>query len=349
MKIAILYSGHLRSIEQTHHLHLKFINLLKKEHELKIFCQTWDEQESKTESWWGKKELMNNFTFNPEEIINKFIKPDEIIINEKLLNIEVPLNYNSTISYEGIYSMFYGINQSYILYKKFSEEKDWVADILIKIRYDIDFNIEPVLNNINNISQNKFLVFSSNSYDFFNSYSDTLFVFDNNTIDLFNSFELFKENKTLTSYFNKFKYFIPEVFISEFVLKNKNHIKLNKDLFIIRVNGNKILVNCESEKLKLEIGISLIYKLYANIFVNDNEYKQQLKKYLTNKKLNEFYNLFINDVHYSDILNTLLTIIKNKNKRDIVFQIIDIIIYNNKIQFIKKTLLKSIWRTQKFL
>lgn len=352
MKIALLYSGHLRSVEQTYLMQKKFIKLLSENNEVKIFCQTWDEPEANTKTWWNKEEIKLNELFNPNEILTKTIHPDEIVINSNETKLDAPHFYKSKISYEGVYSMFYSINQSYLLYDDYCRKMKWEADVLIKIRYDIEFDIESIINNIHlAIDNDEMIVFSSNTYDFFDSFSDTLLVLPNNNkySDFFNINNKFLDNSLLIKYFEIYVEFIPEIFISDFVFNNPKFVRLNNNLYLIRTNGDKIEISSLNQKKIIETTILNINNFCHHKFSNKKQFNQKLTLFLNRYELNKFNNFYTDKIKFIDIVYSIKMIVKNPIKENIVFTILTNTINNTKNSYLKLLIIKILCRIQRFL
>ena len=321
MKIALLYSGHLRSIKKTSQLHNIFISQLKKKNEVKIFCQTWEEPESKTMTWWNYSDLINEENYSPNEILKNTINPDIFIINKKSSTYIKPNYYNSTITYDGIASMYYALNESFKLCEEYSSKNNWEFEIVIRMRYDIEFDYVSLLELIEHSQINKNQIFfSTNTYDFFDSYTDVLFVLvnKNKISDFFNNLNLFLQDDFLRVYFNKYTKFIPEIFISEFILQNNKILKIFLEINIVRINDEIVNVgnNFWLDTFKNSINNSEFVK---KIFVDEKIYLIQLQKYLCSYN---FYNLFpiLNGkINYLSIYNFSILRLQKKIDKDLYF------------------------------
>lgn len=248
MKIAILYSGHLRSFNLVKSSHLKLIQELNcPGNDVKVFCQTWDSFEANTNSWWGKSEEKFESDLNEVELLVKILKPTAYsILSQKDVELSTkPDFYCSDISFSGIESMFLAFNEVSKLLKSYCDTSTWQPDCIIRIRYDIDFDSSVFVNGILNFADNNLVCFESNIWSFANAISDVLFAFPYNLLNSFlNALENFRNHNILKLYFKRYKLFVPELFISNFVFNGINRVYINDDIFIVRaLNSQSILIS----------------------------------------------------------------------------------------------------------
>lgn len=246
MKIAFLYSGHIRSFNLTQNKHFELIDKLSKCHDVKLFGHTWDVVESNSQSWWkNESDSIFESEIDIKECLN-FINWSGIMIEKEKHFPNNFLNFKSQISYESIYSMFYGWKMVYELYYKYKESKTWVADVLIKLRFDIEFDVEQILKSVDSI-MDLIVVNKSQTWGLEHAYSDIIFIGKESIFNPSLALERFESSKTLKLYFKRYKLFIPELFVSKFVFDFSKVIC--KDLSLIIVRDINIRVQIFDSKL----------------------------------------------------------------------------------------------------
>lgn len=327
MKIALLYSGNLRSFESCSTCHLNLIEILKKCYDIKIFSHSWSFRESTSGTWWKKDDDKDN-TCNAddvEKIIYKTLKTDRILVTNNL-NLDTPnlKNYNSLISIEGLYSMVLSISKSFEIMREYMIENDWQPDIVIKLRYDIIFNHCDIVTAVANIKQkkilNRYFAYSSNSYFLTGSVSDVLFVFPLSVADAyFNNINMMFSEKKLELYNQKYTTFIPEIFITKYVLSKYKPYVIDGSLHILRLSLEKIEISCNNELPEIDLICFIkknVIKRKINISLKDFQNKNILAVKLIINNTRLFHMSFIkkfilfflknNSTYYVSLINKLL-------------------------------------------
>ena len=331
MKIALLYSGHLRSIEQTCLKHRQFIELLSSEYDVKIFCQTWDEVESVNYSWYEKNKLDNIQDYFPEAILRKSLQPDAIRIDTTVDFKKAPVFYKSTMSYEGVASMFDGIKKSYLLYKDYAVYHKWHADVIIRIRYDVVFDIEKLKSRISAMLEKKqILVYNSTVFDFIDTFSDTLIVLPNNDscTSFFYTLDKFLDNVFLSKYFAIYDTFIAEFFISDLILNQQPKDKVFQKLSILRINGDVVVL---SDEISIEHHLRTLENVhfqFYDYFRDKAFFKKKLNHYLDIHNLKQYCNFYTPALNLKDY-RLLLKQIVGKTSKELLPILNNAIAYNN--------------------
>ena len=222
---------------------------MSQNHNVRLFGHTWKVSESSTQSWW-KNEQERNLS-NPENEIDfvnnlnwtKLLIEEEIEINHKYDK------FNSHISYNGVNSMFYGWKKVNELYSEYKNSQNWKADLVIKLRYDIDFNIDRILDVVKSTSDNIY-VNRSHIFELAKSYSDIIFIGRETELNFSLALEKFNSNFFLKTYFKKYNLFIPEIFVSNFIFESSKINCVDFELVIVRDENTR--VNIFESKLLLD-------------------------------------------------------------------------------------------------
>lgn len=240
MKIAILYSGHIRTFNKVKEKHLQFIDSLRLFSEVKIFVHTYSEIDSNTHSWWNRNTQINNYKANTNEVID-FLQPQTYVINGFDVSEIVPEYFVSDGSFEGTISMVKSINEVYKQLNTYSKNSNWLPDYIIKTRFDISFNINKVIDAIKHIENKKGIFIKAKNSNTLGGVSDIFFIHKLN-LPLDRILEKFN-GKELILYFKKYKIFYMELFIYENFIKRQEIIYIRPNLEIHRLNGNILKVD----------------------------------------------------------------------------------------------------------
>lgn len=135
MKIAILYSGQPRYIEETIQNHLKFFRL--QQHEYKIFAHFW--YSSSFKDIRGLSYLDNNIDISNSYLKN-ILNTDNVLLEDDDLVFSKLKNRNSFNP--ALHMQFYSLNKLFNLYSE--ELKEY--DILIRLRTDLFFKSSKFFN-----------------------------------------------------------------------------------------------------------------------------------------------------------------------------------------------------------
>lgn len=310
LKVAILYSGNIRSFDVVKKNHIDFINKIQSSHSVKIFCQTWDIIESKTISWWLKNSFEDNGDLTKvRQLILNNLNPEKFTISESRNEVqnETPDFYQSNISYEGIFNMYKANKYVWNLLDNFIQENEWTPDIIIKTRYDIEFAFNDFENALENIcKKNEILVYNSFNWAFSNSYSDILIAFPFDKAKLFfEAFDNFINIHYLKNYFETYLKFIPEIFIYKYILKDCNYHIINDKLKIIRINGESISICEKIEITSKKDAINFFIKLNSNrtdIYKNYETLIKDLNLFLEINNLFYLKKIFNKNLNIQDFI-----------------------------------------------
>jgi hypothetical protein len=244
-KIAIIYSGHLRTLSKTSESHRMLFEALRaKGCEVNVFCQTWGTLESDTASWWKPNAHNEPLRDNEiEERLCEYLSPTAHSIIRELPIPTAPTCYRALIPYEGVYSMYFGEFTACELYDAFSKETGWVADYVLKLRYDVVIDNESLSETLIRGLQSDACVYSSKFYSFLGACSDVSWVIKQEFIMLANGLKFFLDENTLSKYFQKYNLFVPELFLSDFVFSGLSTCRLQGQLGILRLSGDFIEIS----------------------------------------------------------------------------------------------------------
>lgn len=339
LKIAVIYSGNLRSLNLVQCSHVKFLDNLKLSNDVKIFCQTWNTIESETTSWWSKKNSKSEYDkFYISETIHQILNPVDFslsILEETILHNK-PFFFKSKISYDGIFSMLKANYYAWILLQDYIKKENWIPDIVIKIRYDIDFDFEEFNLNLKSVyKQNKILTFTSFNWAFTNSYSDIFIAFKYENAKLFyTAFEKFTNNDYLEKYFENYTLFVPELFYFKYILKECLVININENLNIIRIGGSNVTIcekiNIFSSNDRLNYFIKL-NSYRHNIYQSSVQLINDLEVFLEINNLLYFKYLFDKNLTLFNFIALFVKCLQNRRLLKIFFQLLKIKIHYSSI------------------
>lgn len=326
--IAVLYSGNIRSFEIVAEFHNLFLSELKKNHNVKIFTHTWDKVESTTKSWWIKSDSNNkeNEIEYIQNLIKSSLKPElsQISSYSSLDNKYVPDYYKSQISYSGIKCMLQSNFLVWKLFQKFAANNDWKADIVIRIRYDIDFDFELFIKNLNCvINKNRVLTFFSENWAFAGVYSDIIIAFNYENAKVFyNSLNTFCYETLLKKYFEIYSIFIPEVFFYKYILTKVKYLSIRSKLNIVRTTGE---ISKVSTRLITNNNLKDFIKLNSNrtnIYKNISLAISDFLFFLNQYKLSEYNKILKNNLNIFVVLTFLIKSLKSKFQFKILLQVL---------------------------
>lgn len=149
MKIALLLTGHLRSFRNTHPSFEALRNVLSGHGEVDVFAHTWDIEESVTASWW--KDHAGDAPPPPnvdEGEVKRLYKPVACLIEPSRKFEEIPVSIKSIIPVSGLLSMLYSQYQAWKLMDAHAREKGLGYDLVVKMRYDLGYEIAPAFSNM---------------------------------------------------------------------------------------------------------------------------------------------------------------------------------------------------------
>jgi len=249
MKIAVIFSTQLRTIEYTTPNLLKFFGELFPQ--IDFFCHTWDiSYHSTKQSGIIRHDNPNetiiedyNKLINNPKIVANFIK----IFNPKKMVIENFLEYQKKnyLLNENDFQMWYSIWAGNELKKQYEIENDFKYDIVIKVRGDLIFQTERTL--LDDIIDYK----NENNKNTILYIEDFYYLSNSESIDL------------LSEYGN------PE----KFIYKNYNnlpwgHIDYLKSIKLNRISSKVCggLFRNEAIGLNIEQELNEIFNIYKNYY-----------------------------------------------------------------------------------
>lgn len=167
MRIALLLTGHLRSFRNTHPSFEALRNVLTQYGEVDVFAHTWDIEESVTASWW--KDHAGDAPPPPnvnEEEIRGLYQPVALRIEPSRQFEELPVSIKSVIPVSGLLSMLYSQFQAWKLMDAYEREKGVKYEVLVKMRYDLGFEIAPAFTSmlLRSVQDGVLFVPNSNPY-----------------------------------------------------------------------------------------------------------------------------------------------------------------------------------------
>jgi|GEM_PF-3412695 len=142
MRIAIVFSGHLRSFRNTHSSFQQLRSVLSQHADVDVFCHTWDVEESVTASWWKDHaaDTPPPPNVNADELIRLY-QPVRFRIEPSKKFEEPPVNIKSIIPVSGLLSMLYSQYSGLGLMEEYQKENNISYNLVIKTRYDLGFEI----------------------------------------------------------------------------------------------------------------------------------------------------------------------------------------------------------------
>lgn len=168
MKIALLLTGHLRSFRNTYPSFEALRSVLAQHGEVDVFAHTWDIEESVTASWWKDHSGDNPPPPNVNrEEIEKLYQPASLHIEPSRQFDELPLSIKSIIPVSGLLSMLYSQFQAWKLMDACEKEKGVKYEVLVKMRYDLGFEIAPAFGALlqRSLKEQTLFVPNSNPYE----------------------------------------------------------------------------------------------------------------------------------------------------------------------------------------
>jgi len=188
MRIAVCISGQPRYLEEGYY----FLNKYLSEYNIDFFIHT----------WWDQSYIGNEFIFTNTkrdglydkhtlDKIKKYYNPKGLIVEpQKVFETSNEVEYGG-LHPVSVYSMFYSINSSNNLKKKFEKENNFKYDLVIRTRFDIvinNFNLNLKELDLNyyylggeihrggqiNVPNDQFCISSSDNMDYYSSLYNNL-------------------------------------------------------------------------------------------------------------------------------------------------------------------------------
>ncbi len=160
MKIALLISGHRRSVSTT----IERLVALKKSLSCDVFVHTWAEQDMSTRTW--RVPDPNNKYFSDEELISA-LEPKSYLIEsaipEKVARVFKGSSGANPLS--GAHHMIYGMLSCFNLLEKYAEAENKKYDVCIRFRFDVICEeINLLLRDCRNALENNIIVMPQHNW-----------------------------------------------------------------------------------------------------------------------------------------------------------------------------------------
>jgi hypothetical protein len=243
MNIAMLFSGHFRTAQNTSKLLLQSFP-----ENINIFCHCWKNISHTDHVWWSKNGDGENALkqIEEQELINLY-NPKKILIEEQKTFRSKNKFYNEIGGYQAVCSQWYSVFQSFNLMKQFEIENNMKFDIIIKNRYDLGYINKINIEELNDIYKNKNIIYFLPTPHSIDSgiFSDILFFTSRGIFE-----KIIKFNDELEQYFDEaikwHKIIEGERPFTAYIRKKNNfncQIKYsNLKCYIERMNGDKIKI-----------------------------------------------------------------------------------------------------------
>ena len=250
MRIGLVLFGHLRSFRSAHDSYKQFLKTLQQTADVDVFCHTWDIEESVTASWWKEHKPgdIPPATVNENEIKEKY-QPVGYIIEPSRKFDDSGYYIKSAIPVAGILSMLHSQQQAFQLLEQHSKEKNLQYDVVIKSRYDLLYEIAPGFLSLLNkcIEENCLYLPTSNPYELGGSFSDVFVLGPVNLIKEYFGFIPDFKDAIDTYQQRRYKEFLPELCLTEYLKEKGICIKelAGLRIHILRLNGDKFQINSD--------------------------------------------------------------------------------------------------------
>lgn len=250
MKIGILLFGHLRSFRQTTGSFTRLTEFLSRHGDIKIFCHTWDTEESVTASWWkgDQNDLSGIQSVNRSEL-EKVYQPEELEIETSRRFDTSGLDLDSSVPAEGILSMLHSQVKVFHLMKNYEARTGSRFDLVIKSRFDLEYDVDDSFSEQirDSAVENLVCLPTSNPYEIIGSYSDVFVIAGRQVSEKYFSFcENFREAVQL---YNQIGYrkFLPEFCMSVYYREKKWPVNELSGLRVTirRTSGVAIQINTD--------------------------------------------------------------------------------------------------------
>jgi hypothetical protein len=276
-KIALLISGHLRSILYT----IDNIIEIKKSCGCDIYLHTWDEINSKDKFWGEQEEYQESFK-DIFEFCCKRLNPKAYKVENQYLFFGKIVRLSEGFhKFEGYRSMLYGIYQCSLLAKEIEESEQFSYDVFCRYRYDICcHDIHKFTNDLNSLMAGDLLTVQHNWATPFNITSDIVFAAEKAYyLKFVNEINLYFEKWVID--LNNLCEIIPEQIIYDYSINNKFKLKwFNSSYSNIKRNGSidQTLVANPSFLMKIKkYVVCLRYILKINNIYTKKYYINKIK------------------------------------------------------------------------
>ncbi len=250
MKIGLVLFGHLRSYRQTFASFNALRETLQRSGDVDVFCHTWDIEESVTASWWKEHKPgdIPPATVNPKDIETRY-KPVRCLIEPSRKFDDSEYKIKSSVPVAGILSMLHSQQQAFQLLEQYSRESGTEYDVVIKLRYDLFFEIASSFSSIikDCIADNCLYLPTSNPYELGGSFSDVFVLGPARLVGEYFSFAPNFGNVVANYQKSGYKELLPELCLTQYLFERKICIRelVGLRIHILRLSGEKFQINTD--------------------------------------------------------------------------------------------------------
>jgi hypothetical protein len=247
IKIALLFSGHLRSFEKTY---ISFLENFSHLNDIDIFCHTWNTLGHNDKVWWNNNgDSIYNKKLNEVHLQNlrNFYNPKKIKIDNSINFVSENDEYNNKyVGYNALKNQWEGLYRVNQLRLDYENETNKKYDCVIRSRYDIKyqetfFNEHLIKKCLDKYKFNFLYSYTDKKEDLYSDsfYFSCPYYFDNLINNMYD-----KVDKFIYASINKFKVIEGEATITEFLRKNfENENDYNRFRYkcsILRLDGREL-------------------------------------------------------------------------------------------------------------
>lgn len=289
-KIALLLSGHIRSLKYTSENISQVVETLKCD----VFAHTWDQVEMNS-STWREPDLSYKEGF--EIILLQKLNPVKILIEQQspsMLKLFKSQDYQNVFhndnSMSGSHYMLYGMKKVFELMEQYENENKINYEIIIRYRYDlICTKINSLNNDINNVKSGMVVMADHNWANALGAKFDGVIISQKKNYDFFLK-DIFYRYNNIYKISTKIGGLLPELIITKIIGTRTNVINSCSVFSIIRNNNLIEQVFKEKRKgYKKTIGSSVGY---LNFILKNNESYKSFNNYIWHQN-NNLINRFI--------------------------------------------------------
>jgi hypothetical protein len=156
MQIAILFTGHIRTLNQTYQSFNHAFTGLNPN----IFCHTWNKISHQDHVWYSKDGDGNLATrvITPNDFIH-YLKPKKFQIDIQQKYVSDNPKYNEVGGYSAVHSQWESIKKAWELMLDYERKNNIKFDVVIKTRYDLFYNNKIDINELKDVVINKNIIY----------------------------------------------------------------------------------------------------------------------------------------------------------------------------------------------
>lgn len=263
MKIAVCISGQSRTWFTAKDNIKNFFG------DVDYFIHTWDINTYNNYKGPNKYEPINYKTSQLEKIniINNF--EPKLYEFEKFENLKNNNNNNNT--YSSWYPMYYSFMKSVWLKRKYELEHDFVYDIVIKARFDINYKDKFLIHDVNQlVAYGNTPTFHKFVREFnYNCFDDAIFYADSPTMDIISNIDRWISDihvkKNINNEYSKDpeSYYGPGTLLYKYLVNNGIHPRCDQHIkyFVVRKEAEDLNLNST-------IDIDKIFKISNDYYID---------------------------------------------------------------------------------